>query len=285
MASFKVMQNRINKFIETLKSDKIVNPNIIVTNEYKDDKGNPVVELHSDYRNFAIVYNEEYENNKLEDLGDGKVPPGVDYMFRMRRGAGSEKDFNKKVTALNELRKYVKRKFKGDEYIIKESLDNIKIQSADTIYTLTFDFKKKEIITKTRARRGTKSNSPTAAISEARPIKKDEITESVKTISDTAASKKEKKIKEKSVEERIKAHEKEITVLEKKIKSSSSSEKIDVQFAEDKNYNVLPIGATVENIYSHKRYTVQQDMKNVIEVSSSESGYLIMARADLKIIK
>ena len=141
MASKKVNQNRIKRYIERLKEDNIIYPNLIVTKDNLEDNV-PYMQVQTDYQNINVIINDDT----------------VICTTRMRKGAGTEKEFTKKVEALNNVRKYVKRKFKGDEYQIKESLNNIKVTSIDTIYTLTYDFATNEIVTKTRARRGTKNN-------------------------------------------------------------------------------------------------------------------------------
>ena len=182
---------------------------------------------------------------------------------RMRRGAGSEKEFIRKVEALLVLRKYVKRKYKDPNYVIKESLDNIKVSDDSFIYTLTVD-KSGEVEVKTRARKGKANN--------VKDIKPEEPTEPVKTakksdIKDT------KPVKE-SVKEPIKKEGKELKSVPEKVE-------VKVALPKTKKYAKVEEGSIVVNRYNKKSYKAIRDEGNVIEVFDPDSGYLTMARSDL----
>lgn len=238
MASIKILQNRINKKFNQLKEDKIIYPHLeIVTDRLEANP--PELKLTSDYQliTLSIDSNEE-----------------VQIDTRMRRGAGSEKEFIRKVEALLVLRKYVKRKYKDPNYVIKESLDNIKVSDDSFIYTLTVD-KSGEVEIKTRARKGKADNTK-----ETKLVKKPDIKDA-------------KPVKE-STEEPVKKEEKEL---------KSAPEKVEVKVAPPKmkKYTKIEEGTMVVNRYNKKSYKAIRDEGNVIEVFDPDSGYLTMARSDL----
>ncbi len=149
MASKKVLQNRINKFIEKMALDPVIYPHLEIVDDNLDKEDDSNICVRSDYQVIVVAI--------LSDAGDVGIRTA-----NMRKGAGSKKDFDKKIEALEILRKYVKKKYKGADFVIKESLDNIKVTAIDKIFTLTVDPKSKEVITKERARRGAKTKDTAA---------------------------------------------------------------------------------------------------------------------------
>ena len=74
--------------------------------------------------------------------------------FRMRRGSGvSKQQYLAKQVAFEEIKKYCKKTYKNIPPK-KEDFDNteVKIQLPDENITVSYDFKKKEIIIKSRKR-------------------------------------------------------------------------------------------------------------------------------------
>ena len=51
----------------------------------------------------------------------------------------------------------------------------------------------------------------------------------------------------------------------------------------DKTYKKILEGTVVTNVCNNKQYKVKKDIGNIIEVFDKDYGYLMMARADLKI--
>lgn len=267
MASKKVLQNRINRFLDKLKEDNIIYPNLVISKDGLEDDV-PYLQAQTDYQNINITIGDNGET--------------VTCATRMRKGTGTEKEFNKKIAALTIVRKYVKHKFKGDEYQVKETLDNIKVTSADTIYTLTFDYNTNEVVTKTRARRGTKN----AATSNVNKNNK-QVTGKLENVEKSMVP--EPATQNKQVAGKLEPAAATKSFVPKKPKKLKDDPYIcdgltttDIHFVEECEYEEWPQGTIVANIYSKKHYTVQQDMKNVIEVSSAEAGYQTMARADLR---
>ena len=267
MASKKVLQNRINRFLDKLKEDNTIYPNLVVS---KDGLENdvPYLQVQTDYQNINI---------RIGDNGET-----VTCTTRMRKGAGTEKEFNKKIAALTIVRKYVKRKFKGEEFQVKETLDNIKVTSADTIYTLTFDYNTNEVETKTRARCGTKNVATDNANKN-----NEQVAGKLENVEKSMAP--EPATPKKQVTGKLEPTAATKPFVLKKPKKLKDEPYIcdglttaDIHFVEEREYEEWPQGTIVANIYSEKHYIVQQDMKNVIEVSSAEVGYQTMARADLR---
>lgn len=247
MASTKILQNRINKKFNQLKEDKIIHPHLEIATD-KLEANPPELKLTSDYQliTLSIDSNEE-----------------VQIDTRMRRGAGSEKEFIRKVEALLVLRKYVKRKYKDPNYVIKESLDNIKVSDDSFIYTLTVD-KSGEVEVKTRARKGKGNN-----VKETKPA---ELTEPVKSVKKSSI-KDVKPVKE-PIKESVKKEEKESKPVPEKVEVKVAPPKV-------KKYAKIEEGSMVVNRYNKKSYKVIRDEGNVIEVFDPDSGYLTMARSDL----
>lgn len=265
MASKKVLQNRINKFIEKMALDPVIYPHLEIVDDNLDKEDDPSIWVRSDYQTIVVA--------TLSDAGDVGIRTA-----NMRKGAGSKKDFDKKIEALEILRKYVKKKYKGYDFVVKESLDNIKVTAIDKIFTLTVDSKSKEIIIKERARRGTKTKD---AAAEPKPAGEPKaITKPAKD-----PQPKEPAGKEPVVEETIAETPKKTFEL----KSSKRVDPEDIVMAEDfnkpKEYPFLPEGTIIRNICNDKKYKVIHDSGNVIEVFDSQHGYLIMARADVKVVQ
>ncbi len=309
MASLKVMQNRIAKFVEKLAEDSELNPNLeVIESGIKEDPSEqdvPYTHVQTDYRIIYISVTEEGE---------------VDYRVRMRRGAGSEKDFNKRADAFETIRKEVKKK-KYAEYSKKESFVNGWIKLTNEVHILTFTFNQEtgEVEFKERARRGTKKEDKVITVKE-NVLPSDELSKSGTIVLNEMSTEQKPKRHRRTKAEMEAARAQQVTgklesVAESTVPASAASDKqvtgklepapaatkkpkklkddpyicdgltvADLHFVEENSYEEWPQGAVVELIYSGKRYTVEADMKNVIEVSSADSGYQTIARSDLKLV-
>ena len=144
MASKKILQNRINKLVDKLKADPVFYPNVKITDDQYWDTTSPILAVSTDYQIIMFMIEDDLET--------------VSTKVRMRRGAGSEKDFAKKLECMEVLRKYTKKHYKDENLKIVESLDNIKITTDTEIHTLICDPKSLEVSVKTRLRRGAKKS-------------------------------------------------------------------------------------------------------------------------------
>lgn len=144
MASKKILQNRINKLIDKLKADPLFYPNVKVTDDQYWDEPSPILTVSTDYQIIMFMIEDDLET--------------VSTKVRMHRGAGSEKDFAKKLECMEVLRKYTKKHYKDENLKIVESLGNIKITTDTEIHTLICDPKSLEVSVKTRLRRGAKKS-------------------------------------------------------------------------------------------------------------------------------
>ena len=255
MASVKILQNRINKKFNQLKEDKIIYPHLEIATDGLGANP-PELKLISDYQLITL----SIDNNEE-----------VQVITRMRRGAGSEKEFTRKVEALFVLRKYVKRKYKDPNYVVKESLDNIKVSDDSFIYILTVG-KSGEVEVKTRARKS-KGNTikDTKSTESTEPVKKS-ATKDTEPVKKSVA--KDIKLTKDPIKEPVKKEEKEL---------KSAPEKVEVKVAPPKvkKYSKVEEDSMVVNRYNKKSYKVIRDDGNVIEVFDPDFGYLTMARSDL----
>ena len=136
MASKKILQNRINKLVDKLKADPVFYPNVKITDDQYWNEASPILTVSTDYQIIVFMIEDDFET--------------VSTKVRMRRGAGSEKDFAKKLECMEVLRKYTKKYYKDENLKIVESLDNVKITTDTEIHTLTCDPKSLEVSVKTR---------------------------------------------------------------------------------------------------------------------------------------
>lgn len=300
MASKKILQNRINKLVNKLKADPVFYPNVKITDDQYWDEASPILTVSTDYQIIMFMIEDDLET--------------VNTKVRMRRGAGSEKDFTKKLECMEVLRKYVKKHYKDENLKITESLDNIKIATDTEIHTLTCDLKTLEVQVKTRMRRGTKTHTvfdqasdskdpiyskigDTISISEPDP----KFTESL-SLPTTHHAKAE------SLEEKPKRHRRTKAEMQAAREAAKKQEEVEdpnqttldqffdkeyigpkeddsnISF-EIREYDIIPEGSIVKNNYSNREYKVVKSSKTaVVEVFDKEHGYLTMARADLKVI-
>jgi hypothetical protein len=168
--------------------------------------------------------------------------------FEMREGAGSKEDFLVKQEAYNALRAYYNDYYTGAK-IKKSSFEEgiLKIEIADRSVTLTYDAVNKIVEEKDRVKK-----KPKETVVKEAPVK--EQTSGQMSLFDFA-----------SKPEPAAAVE---AVAPKSDKGS---------------YKKLPEGTIVTNACNNKQYKVKKDEGNIIEVFDKEHGYLIMARADLKV--
>lgn len=283
MASKKVLQNRINKLVDKMKEDILFYPNLEITDaQYWNDES-PILTVSTDYQ--IIMFSvEDFEN--------------IITKTRMRRGAGSEKDFNKKIEYIGILRKYAKKHYKNESFKIAESLDNIKVTTDLEIHTLTVNPKTLEIEVKIRARRGTK-NKQEIPVEEPKtftePITKlpsDEVNKMGTVVLDEVIPSQEKTKRHRRTKAEMEAaRAKESVQAPVQISNRQSNLVSEKESADDlkgvdfreREYPLISEGTVVVNICSNKSYKVTKSSKsNIVEVFDKDHGYLIMARADIK---
>jgi hypothetical protein len=185
--------------------------------------------------------------------GKGKV----NETFRMRQGAGSREVFLAKQEAYNAINAYYNDYYTGAK-VTKNSFEEgeLKIDLEGRTVTLTYDSKTKSVEEKDRAKRKPK----------AKPAAKNELEFQQMSLFDLTENLDKPKKTTKKVEKEEKS---EPTVKIKK---------------EENSYEKWSDGITVKNICNNKEYKVKHDLGNIIEVFDKDYGYLIMARADLKVV-
>jgi len=181
--------------------------------------------------------------------------------FKMREGAGSKEDYLKKEEAYKAVSSYYNDYYTGAK-VSKNSFEEgiIKIELSDRVVTLSYDAKNKLVEEKDRARRTPKP----------RPSIEEEL---------ASLTKEEKEFEQMSIFD-IPA---ESPLAEKKPEQKPTvNAEVDIY---EKNYDRWVDGTIVKNICNNKKYKVRKDQGNIIEVYDPDHGYLIMARADLKVIE
>ncbi|SHJ59594.1 hypothetical protein [Pseudobutyrivibrio xylanivorans] len=165
--------------------------------------------------------------------------------FQLRQGAGSREEFIIKQKAYNAINGYYNDYYTGAK-IIKNSFDEgeLKLELADRTVTLTYDADTDSVEEKDRAKR-------------------------------KRMEEKEPEYKQLSL---FDLPENTITPNKK-----TSQSQIPTQ-AKAKDYDKWADGIIVKNVCNNKKYKVKHDNGNIIEVFDNEHGYLIMARADLKVV-
>lgn len=300
MASKKILQNRINKLVDKLKADPVFYPNVKVTDDQYWDETSPILTVSTDYQIIMFMVDDDLET--------------VSTKVRMRRGAGSEKDFAKKLECMEVLRKYTKKHYKDENLKIVESLDNIKITMDSEIRTLTCDPKTLEVQVKTRMRRGMKAQTGSISSSDSQnPVYSKigdaiSISEPDPKFIESLSIPPTHHARVKSLEEKPKRHRRtkaEMQAAREAAKKQEEAEDpnqttLDQFFDKEyigpkeddsnisfeiREYDIIPEGSIVKNNYSNREYKVVKSSKTtVVEVFDKEHGYLTMARADLKVI-
>ena len=175
--------------------------------------------------------------------------------FEMVEGAGSKEDFLLKQEAYNAIRAYYNDYYTGAK-IKKSSFEEgiIKFDLVDRTVTLTYDSVNKTVEESDRAKRKPKEKPS----SDASPAKEDF--------------------------GQISLFDLEPPVKKEQPKSEAASIVPQVDSMEgDKTYKKILEGTVVTNVCNNKQYKVKKDIGNIIEVFDKDYGYLMMARADLKI--
>ncbi len=189
--------------------------------------------------------------------------------FSMRPGEGSKEEFLTKQEAYNAITNYYNDYYTGAK-IIKKSFDEgiLKIDLENRYVTLSYDSINKSVEEKDRAHKPAKPLFEQMEL----PIPQMESSEPPKKKSST---------KRKAKRDNVAADEKK--------DDSSEYEQMTLfdmsVFTEEKTYEKWADGTMVKNICDGKQYRVKKDNGNSIEVFDPEHGYLIMARADLKIVE
>ena len=166
--------------------------------------------------------------------------------FQMRQGAGSKEEFLFKQKGYNAINGYYNDYYTGAK-IVKNSFDEgeLKLELADRTVTLTYDAS----------------------------------TDSVEEKDSQKVEEKEPEFKQLSLFDLPEA-----TDLSKQEQNEESVLKSEPAKAKAKGYDKWADGITVKNVCNNKKYKVKHDNGNIIEVFDNDHGYLIMARADLKVV-
>lgn len=168
--------------------------------------------------------------------------------FSMREGAGSKEDFLEKQEAYNAINAYYNDYYTGAK-IVKNSFDEgeLKLELEDRTVTLTYMPLLKTVEERDRAKRKAKPKE-----------------------APKPADSKKSEAKEKPEEE---SQFRQLSLF-------------DLQEApKETKYEKWADGIKVINICNNKEYKVKHNDGNLIEVFDADHGYLIMARADLKIVE
>ncbi|SDI79131.1 hypothetical protein SAMN05421493_12813 [Pseudobutyrivibrio sp. 49] len=171
--------------------------------------------------------------------------------FQMRQGADSKEEYLIKQKAYNAINGYYNDYYTGAK-IIKNSFDEgeLKLELDDRTVTLTYDAETDSVEEKDRAKRKQKEEP------EYKQLSLFDLQEP------TSSSQTESKSESKT----------EPMPMPTKIQSKA------------KSYDKWADGVVVKNVCNNKNYKVKHDNGNIIEVFDNEHGYLIMARADLKVV-
>ena len=174
--------------------------------------------------------------------------------FKMRQGAGSKEEFLIKQKAYNALNGYYNDYYTGAK-IVKNSFDEseLKLELADRTVTLTYDAETDSVEEKDRAKR-----KPKKEIS----LKKEDEEPEYKQLS---------------------LFDLPETYVDSKTESNQETA-LKPAVPKTKGYDKWADGIIVKNICNNKKYKVKHDNGNIIEVFDNDIGYLIMARADLRVI-
>lgn len=188
--------------------------------------------------------------------------------FQMRQGAGSKEEFLIKQKAYNAINGYYNDYYTGAK-IVKNSFDEgeLKLELADRTVTLTYDASADSVEEKDRAKRKLKENIK--ATTNEKPKKK----------GSRKVEEKEPEFKQLSLFDLPEAE-----ALSKPEPKQESVLKSEPAKAKAKGYDKWADGITVKNVCNNKKYKVKHDNGNIIEVFDNDHGYLIMARADLKVV-
>ena len=164
--------------------------------------------------------------------------------FKMRQGAGSKSDYLTKQEAYNAINSYYNDYYTGAK-IVKNSFDEGELKIELEERTVMLTY-----------------DPLTKSVEEKDRAKR-------KTRETTKAKKEKREVKTETVEQ-----------TEYKQLSLFDLEETKVETG----YEKWADGITVKNICNNKEYKVKHDGGNIIEVFDSDHGYLIMARADLKVV-
>ena len=174
--------------------------------------------------------------------------------FEMVDGAGSKEEFLLKQEAYNAIRAYYNDYYTGAK-IKKSSFEEgiIKFELVDRTVTLTYDSVNKTVEESDRAKRKPKEKS---------------------SAKDVQAKDNSGQISLFDLEPPAKKEQNKAAILTQLKPDSIESEK---------TYKKILEGTIVTNVCNNKQYKVKKDIGNIIEVFDKDYGYLMMARADLKI--
>lgn len=190
--------------------------------------------------------------------------------FRMRRGSGlSKQQYLAKQAAFEEIKKYCKKTYKNIPPK-KEDFDNteVKIQLPDENITVSYDFKKKEIVVKSRKRN---IKAP-----QEKPMKPEKLNKAEKVEKPKKAKKLEKTEKP---EAKVRPDNKEKLVKEP---VKESVEESDIPTKPTRRKTKLQKDDRIRNIFNNQLYTVVKAEDNVIYATDENHLTLVMALSDLK---
>ncbi len=167
--------------------------------------------------------------------------------FTMRDGAGTKEEFLSKLEAYEAVKAYYNDYYTGAK-ITKNSFEEgiIKLEIEDKTVTLSYDNNTKSVEEKDRVHKVVKSK-----------VKKD---------------KKEEKLSASDNHGKDDQPYKQLTLFDV------------AETPIEGGYEKWTEGTKVKNTYNNKEYKVKHDDGNIIEVFDTDHGYLIMARADLKVV-
>ncbi len=258
-------RNRIANYMDSFPEEFEVEEDLL-------GEENPMIKLQTKSRKITLSCDEK-----------GKVIEE----FSMRPGEGSKEDFLTKQEAYLAINGYYNDYYTGAK-ISKNSFEEgiLKIELEDRTVTLSYDFDTKTVEEKDRAKRI--KNKPNNSFEQLTIFDIDHTAEEKKGIREVPKIDREEDNKSKEITGKSDVIKQKETIElkeQKELLAQKSIDKSAVNKAKrDNNYKKWDDGTIVVNIFNNKQYKVKHDEGNIIEVFDKEHGYLIMARADLKLI-